>query len=72
MKNDLEREPLLSGRSVLFVHIDHHAYSVSNAILSKLKNLPDEVEGGLIVRDRAGNHAGPSDFSLFGYIFPTL
>jgi len=61
-----------AGALSLLVHIDHHAYSVSNAILSKLKNLPDEVEGGLIVRDRAGNHAGPSDFSLFGYIFPTL
>ena len=73
-KDDLEREPLLRGRSVLLARIDYHAYWVSNAILSKLNSngLPDEVNGGLIVRDKAGNPTGPSDFSLIGRIFPTL
>ncbi len=50
-KDDLEREPLIRGRSVLLVRIDFHAYLVSNTILSKLNKLPDEVDGGLIVRN---------------------
>ncbi|KAF8487054.1 amidohydrolase 3 [Russula ochroleuca] len=56
--DDLDREPLLRGRFVLLARIDGHAYWVSNAILSKLNNLPDEVHGGLIVRDTAGNPTG--------------
>ena len=71
-KDDLEREPLLRGRSVLLERVDYHAYWVSNEILSKLNSLPDEVDGGLIVRDKAGKPTGPSDFSLIGHIFPTL
>jgi len=71
-KDDLEREPLIRGRSVLLVRIDFHAYLVSNTILSKLNKLPDEVDGGLIVRDKAGNPTGPSDSSLAGHILPTL
>ena len=61
-KDDLEREPLLRGRPVLLVRVDCHAYWVSNAILSKLHNIPDEVDGGLIVRDKAGNPTGPYRF----------
>ena len=57
-KDDLEREPLLRGRRILLVRIDCHAYWVSNAILSKLSNIPDEVDGGLVVRDQAGNPTG--------------
>jgi hypothetical protein len=71
-KDDLEREPLLHGRSVLLARIDYHAYLVSNTILSKLNSLPDEVDGGLIVRDKAGKPTGLSDFSLIGRTFPTL
>ena len=66
VKDDLEREPLLRGRSVLLARSDYHAYWVSNTILSKLDSLPDEVDGGLIVRDKAGKPTGPSDFSLVG------
>jgi len=61
-KDDLEREPLLRGRPVLLVRIDYHAYWVSNAILSKLHNIPDEVDGGLIVRGKAGDPTGPYRF----------
>ncbi len=72
LKGDLDREPLLRGRSVLLVRVDCHAYWVSHAILSKLNNLPDEVDGGLIVRDKAGNPTGPSDSPLICYILLTL
>jgi predicted amidohydrolase YtcJ len=57
-KDDLDREPLLRGRFVLLARIDGHASWASNAVLSKLNNLPDEVYGGLIVRDKAGNPTG--------------
>lgn len=68
-KDDLDREPLLRGRSVLLDRVDYHTCWVSNAILSKLNNLPDEVEGGRIVRDHAGKPTGSPDFSLVGCIF---
>lgn len=58
-KDDLEREPLLRGRPVLLVRVDCHVYWVSNAILSKIDDIPDEVDGGLIVRDKAGKPTGP-------------
>src|SRR6266851_905169 len=60
-KEDIDREPLLRGRLVLLVRVDYHTYWVSNAILSRLQNLPDVVDGGYIVRDGAGNPTGPSD-----------
>ncbi|KAH9964935.1 amidohydrolase 3 [Russula dissimulans] len=56
--DDLDREPLLRGRLVLLARVDVHAYWVSNAVLSKLTNLPDVVDGGLIVREEAGNPTG--------------
>jgi hypothetical protein len=71
-KDDLEREPLLRGRSILLARVDYHAYWVSNAILSRLDIPLGEVDGGLVVRDEAGKPTGPSDFSLVGNIFPTL
>jgi predicted amidohydrolase YtcJ len=61
MKDDLDREPLLRGRPVLLVRVDGHAYWVSNAILSNLRNLPDAIDGGLIIRDGNGKPTGRSD-----------
>jgi len=74
-KDDLEREPLLRGRPVLLVRVDCHAYWVSNAILSRLYDIPDEIDGGLVVRDRYGkptglyqflSHRPPPSFPLSG------
>jgi hypothetical protein len=58
-KDDLDREPLLRGRLVLLARVDVHAYWVSNAILSKLMDLPDVVDGGVIIRHEDGNPTGP-------------
>jgi predicted amidohydrolase YtcJ len=63
-KDDLDREPLLRGRLILLARIDFHAYWVSNAILSKLTDLPDVVDGGLIIRHEDGKPTGPSSLSL--------
>jgi hypothetical protein len=57
-KDDLDREPLLCGRLVLLARVDGHAYWVSNAILSKLTDLPDVVDGGVIIRHEDGNPTG--------------
>ncbi|KAI0297936.1 amidohydrolase family-domain-containing protein [Russula brevipes] len=56
--DDLDREPLIRGRLVLLTRVDYHAYWVSNAVLSKLTDLPEVVYGGLIVRDKTGNPTG--------------
>ena len=59
-KDDLDREPLLRGRLVLLVRVDFHAYWASNSILSKLTDLPDIVNGGIIVRHEDGKPTGLS------------
>ncbi|KAH9976735.1 amidohydrolase 3 [Lactifluus volemus] len=56
--DDLDQEPLLRGRLVQLARVDVHAYWVSNAILSKLTDLPDVVDGGLIVRHENGKPTG--------------
>jgi predicted amidohydrolase YtcJ len=56
--DDFDRDPLLRGRSIALFRVDEHADWVSNAILSNLTNLPDAVDGGLIVRDDAGKPTG--------------
>lgn len=71
-KDDLERDPLLRGRFILLARVDGHASWVSNAVLSTLNNLPDEVDGGLIIRDKAGKPTGLSDSPLTDCMLPTL
>lgn len=74
-KDDLDGEPLLRGRPILLLRIDYHSYWVSNTILSNLQNLPDAVDGGLIIRDGVGKPTGPSDPSppmTLAHISPRL
>ena len=49
----------------MLFRIDWHASWVSNAIVSKLGDLPDVVDGGLIVRDDAGKPTGLSGLLQF-------
>jgi len=42
----------------VLARIDGHASWVSNAVLAKFTDLPDVVDGGLIVRDEAGKPTG--------------
>jgi hypothetical protein len=65
-KDDLDREPLIRGRLVVLTRVDYHASWVSNAVLSKLTDLPEVVSGGLIVRDKTGGPTGQSDLFLAG------
>jgi hypothetical protein len=59
---DLELSPLLKGKKISLARIDVHAEWVSQAIIDELEampgGLPEEVDGGLIVRDAHGRPTG--------------
>lgn len=59
MQSDLDEDPLLKGRLISLTRIDGHARWVSLAVLELMqKDMPQKVEGGLIVRDKQGNPTG--------------
>jgi hypothetical protein len=55
---DLDQDPLLKGRPILLSRVDGHARWVSPAVLEMMGTLPDEVEGGEILRDADGRPTG--------------
>jgi predicted amidohydrolase YtcJ len=59
---DLESSPKLKGKKISLARIDVHAEWVSQAIIDELESrpggLPQEVDGGLIVRDEHGKPTG--------------
>ncbi|EMD37766.1 hypothetical protein CERSUDRAFT_114429 [Gelatoporia subvermispora B] len=55
---DLEADSVVSGRPVALQSKDGHALWVSQRVLQDMGPLPDEVEGGIIVRDSKGNPTG--------------
>ncbi|KAG0707174.1 amidohydrolase family-domain-containing protein [Suillus ampliporus] len=56
--DDFDREPLLRGRRISLARIDIHAAWVSNRVLQLMAPLPEEVDGGLIIRDEHGKPTG--------------
>ncbi len=58
VQEDLASDPLLKGRLISLSRVDGHARWVSPAVLELMPNLPEQVEGGLIVRDAVGNPTG--------------
>lgn len=54
----LENDTLLKGRNIILQSKDGHALWVSYAVLQTMLPLPDEIDGGLIVRDGKGNPTG--------------
>lgn len=61
-QEDLESDPLLKDRLISLSRVDGHARWVSPAVLRHMKDLPEKVDGGLIVRDEQGNPTGLSTF----------
>jgi len=59
---DLENDPKLKDRLISLTRIDGHARWVSPAVLRLMPNLPEEVDGGLIVRDKQGKPTGLPQF----------
>ncbi|KAI0081997.1 hypothetical protein K474DRAFT_1586784 [Panus rudis PR-1116 ss-1] len=55
---DLEKDPVVAGRPIVLQSKDGHAIWVSKKVLDGIQPLPDEVEGGVIVRDSEGNPTG--------------
>lgn len=53
LKADLDSDPLLKGRLISLSRVDGHARWVSGAVLDLMHNLPEKVDGGLILRDDA-------------------
>ncbi|EAU91349.2 amidohydrolase [Coprinopsis cinerea okayama7 len=54
----LENDPILRGRPIILQSKDCHALWVSSAALKPSLPLPDEVEGGVIVRDQNNQPTG--------------
>ena len=59
-QNALEADPVVAGRPVVLQSKDGHALWVSQAVLRAMEPIPDEVEGGVIVRDSFGRPTGTS------------
>ncbi|CAA7262098.1 unnamed protein product [Cyclocybe aegerita] len=55
---DLNNDPLLKGRLISLSRVDGHARWVSFAVLNLMKDLPEKVDGGLVVRDKEGRPTG--------------
>lgn len=56
--SDLDQDPLLKGRQILLSRIDGHARWVSPTVLEMMGTLPEEMEGGEIIRDLTGKPTG--------------
>ncbi|KAG6370706.1 amidohydrolase 3 [Boletus reticuloceps] len=56
--DDLDSESLLRGRRIYLDRVDGHAAWVSNRVLQLMGSLPNEVDGGLIIRDTSGKPTG--------------
>ena len=49
---------MIKGRLISLSRIDGHARWVSPAVLHQMSDLPENIDGGLIVRDKQGNPTG--------------
>ncbi|KAI0818459.1 amidohydrolase family-domain-containing protein [Trametes gibbosa] len=56
--NALDADPIVAGRPVVLQSKDGHALWVSKSVLRSMEPLPEEVEGGVIVRDSFGKPTG--------------
>ncbi|KAF9028037.1 hypothetical protein BDZ89DRAFT_1101814 [Hymenopellis radicata] len=55
---DFEKEPVLAGRLIALRRVDVHALWVSKRVLELVGDLPNDIEGGVIVRDEEGSPTG--------------
>ncbi|KAF8553612.1 hypothetical protein OG21DRAFT_1477264 [Imleria badia] len=56
--DDFDSESLLRGRRIYLARVDGHASWASNRVLQLMGELPNEVDGGLIIRDSSGKPTG--------------
>lgn len=58
LQEDLESDPVIRGRPVVLQSKDCHALWLSQKALESSLPFPQEVDGGLIVRDASGKPTG--------------
>jgi hypothetical protein len=58
LQEDLEADPIVRGRPIVLQSKDCHALWLSAKALEASSPLPDEVEGGFVVRDDNGFPTG--------------
>lgn len=64
---DFELDPEVRNRPIVLQSKDGHALWVSQKVIDAMEVIPDEVEGGVIVRDSSGKPTGTlSDPVIFG------
>ncbi|EGN99525.1 hypothetical protein SERLA73DRAFT_179580 [Serpula lacrymans var. lacrymans S7.3] len=56
--DDFEKDPIVRGRSIILQSKDGHALWISPHVLNTSLPFPNEVEGGVIVRDEFRNPTG--------------
>ena len=56
---DLDADPVINGRQVMLRSKDGHSSWVSQATIDANAPYPEKFEGGVIMRDEAGNPTGP-------------
>ena len=61
---DLDSDPIVRQRRVVLESKDGHAIWVNSKILEDISPLPEDVEGGVIVRDASGKPTGDVQSSL--------
>ncbi|KAF9071018.1 amidohydrolase family-domain-containing protein [Rhodocollybia butyracea] len=68
LQADLDSDPIIRGRPVVLQSKDCHALWVSQRALEFSLPFPEEVEGGVIIRDASGNPTGTLGPVSFGVI----
>lgn len=64
LQADLDSDPVIRGRPVVLQSKDCHALWVSQRALDSSLPFPEEIDGGLIIRDDSGNPTGMCDSNL--------
>ncbi|KAF9809090.1 hypothetical protein IEO21_07588 [Rhodonia placenta] len=56
--DDLDRDSVVRGRPVVLQSKDGHALWVSSTVIKSMEPMPEDVPGGVIMRDDSGNPTG--------------
>jgi predicted amidohydrolase YtcJ len=62
---DLDADPIVRQRRVVLESKDGHAIWVNSKVLEDISPLPEDVEGGVIVRDASGKPTGDVQSSSY-------
>ena len=63
LKDDMEQDPVVRGRPISLQSKDGHTLWVSKKVLESIHPIPEEIEGGTVIRDSNGKPIGTSSAS---------